>query len=193
MISGIRAASDSARRAMTVAVLGLLVAGLLAGVPASAATPTATTPTATTTTAAVSNQAFAQGAAAAARKAPNRAKYQRQAFKATNNQRANRGRVKLKKQKCLQRFANRHAKRMAREQRMFHQPLGPILKQCKLRIVGENVAYGYPNGRATVNRGWMRSTMGHRENLLRKEYRRMAIGARRGSDGRWYASQVLGR
>lgn len=44
---------------------------------------------------------------------------------------------------------------------MSHQELGPILDECGLSTVGENVAYGYPTGGAVVRRGWMRSA-GHR-------------------------------
>jgi uncharacterized protein YkwD len=58
--------------------------------------------------------------------------------------------------------------------------------------VGENVAYGYPNGRSVVNDGWMRSP-GHRANILNPDFRLMGIGARKGHDGRWYVAQVLGR
>ena len=46
---------------------------------------------------------------------------------------------------------------MADREDMEHQQLGPIMRDCGLSAVGENVAYGYPNGRAVV-RGWMNST-----------------------------------
>ena len=42
---------------------------------------------------------------------------------------------------------------MATETSMYHQDLGPILEECGLNMVGENVAYGYPNGRAVVAAG----------------------------------------
>jgi hypothetical protein len=45
---------------------------------------------------------------------------------------------------------------MADEQRMYQQQLGPILKACRLSMVGENVAYGYSNGREAVT-AWMNS------------------------------------
>lgn len=118
--------------------------------------------------------------------------YARTAFKETNEKRANHHRVRLDRGRCLQRFAVRHAKRMANRERMFHQDLGPILRRCRMRMVGENVAKGYPTGRAVVNKGWMKSP-GHRENLLRREYRKMGLAARKGDNGRWYACQVFGR
>ena len=118
--------------------------------------------------------------------------YQRAVLKATNNQRAQHDLVRLKSQDCVQRYAVRQAKRMAGQERMFHQDLTPILLTCGLRKVGENVAYGYATGRAVVKRGWMRSP-GHRANILDGEYRVLGVGARRSDDGTWYAAQVFGR
>jgi uncharacterized protein YkwD len=117
--------------------------------------------------------------------------YATSAFKATNERRADHGRAQLSRGDCLQRYARQQATRMANQRRMYHQSLRPILRACGMRMVGENVAYGYPNGRAVV-RGWMNSP-GHRANILKREYRRMGLAARKGSDGRWYACQVFGR
>jgi uncharacterized protein YkwD len=124
-------------------------------------------------------------------KKPAHAKYQRQAHHATNNQRVAHGLAEVKRADCVQRFAVRQAKTMAQQEQMFHQALGPILEQCGLAAVGENVAYGYPNGRSVVNDGWMNS-MGHRANILNPVYTLMGIGARKGHDGRWYVAQVFG-
>jgi len=119
-------------------------------------------------------------------------RYQNQAIEATNNRRAEHGKVRLRGQQwCLKRYAVAQAARMARQKRMFHQRLRPVLNQCRMRRVGENVAYGYRNGWNTVNRGWMRSPS-HRANLLDGRYRVVAVGARRASNGTWYVSQVLG-
>jgi uncharacterized protein YkwD len=119
-------------------------------------------------------------------------KYQRQAHNATNKQRIAHGVKELRRTDCVQRFAVRQAKRMAQQERMFHQELGPIMEGCGLRAVGENVAYGYPNGRSVVNDGWMRSP-GHRANILNPDFRLLGIGARKGHDGHWYVAQVFGR
>jgi uncharacterized protein YkwD len=119
------------------------------------------------------------------------ATYATQAYKATNANRVDRGLVRLKKNECLQRFANTQARRMAAQRRIFHQNLGTILNRCGLSSVGENVAYGFPNGRAVV-RGWMASPQ-HRANILSRRYRQMAIAARRSSNGDWYVAQVFGR
>ncbi len=119
-------------------------------------------------------------------------RYGERAFQVSNNVRARHGRTRLRHDRCLQRAAARHASSMRTQRRMFHQPLGPLLRGCGLRGVGENVAVGYPTGRAVVRRGWMRSP-GHRRNLLRREYRVLAVAARRTPSGAWYACQLLGR
>ena len=120
------------------------------------------------------------------------AKYQQQAHNATNKQRVAKGLKELKKQNCVQKFAVRQAKAMARQQLMYHQDLGPVAKDCGLNAVGENVAYGYPTGGSVVNDGWMNSE-GHRANILNPDFKLMGIGARRGDDGLWYVAQVFGR
>ena len=118
--------------------------------------------------------------------------YARQAFRTTNNVRARHDEPALHRSRCLKRFAARQATRMANQERMFHQSLTVVLDSCGLSLVGENVAYGYPTGRAVVLDGWMKSA-GHRANILDGRFRKMAIAARRGDNGRWYVSQVFGR
>lgn len=110
----------------------------------------------------------------------------------TNQVRVARDRVKLRGDACVQRFAVRQAKRMAAQERMFHQHLGSVLEECGLRKAGENVAYGYATGVELVLQGWMRSA-GHRANILDREFRLLGSGARRSEDGTWYAAQVFGR
>jgi uncharacterized protein YkwD len=117
--------------------------------------------------------------------------YETSVYNNTNAQRAKQDRVRLKGARCLDTYAERQARRMANEQRMYHQQLGPILAACKLSIVGENVAYGYSNGRAAVT-AWMNSS-GHRANILNTKYRLIAVGAAQDDDGRWYVAQVFGR
>ena len=117
--------------------------------------------------------------------------YETSVYKNTNVQRAKHERVALKGARCLDTFAERQAKRMADEQRMYHQQLGPILKACKMSMVGENVAYGYSNGKGAVT-AWMDSP-GHRANILNTKYRLIAVGAAQDEDGRWYVAQVFGR
>ena len=117
-------------------------------------------------------------------------RYERQARGVTNHVRAERDRVRLDKGSCVQRYAVRQAQRMARQERMFHQDLGVVMRRCDLSAIGENVAYGYDSGRAVV-RAWIKSD-GHRYNLLNPRYRLLGMAARRGG-GQVYAAQVFGR
>ncbi|MET1059067.1 MAG: CAP domain-containing protein [Nocardioides sp.] len=116
--------------------------------------------------------------------------YANSAFRATNDRRAAHDLRRLNRADCLQDFARRQAKRMANQHRMFHQDLGPVMRTCKLSTAGENVAYGYSSGRATV-RAWMNSS-GHRANILSRSYRGMGLAARK-SGGVWYVAQVFGK
>lgn len=118
--------------------------------------------------------------------------YANQAVRATNAVRANHDRGAVKKNACLRKAAAQQARKMAAQQRLFHQDLGPLLQRCGLSAVGENVAVGYPTGRAVVRQGWMKSP-GHRANILNGQFNRVGIAARRADNGQWYAAQVLGR
>jgi uncharacterized protein YkwD len=119
-------------------------------------------------------------------------RYEKQAFSATNQQRDQHQRVDLRQQQCVQGFADRWARHMARTENMVHQSLTPIMRRCHLTMAGENIAYGFTSGRSVVNQGWMHSE-GHRENILRPQYRLMGMGAHRDDQGRWWISQVFGR
>lgn len=117
--------------------------------------------------------------------------YELAAARYTNHERTTRGLVKLRWGSCLDRYAEAQATRMAKRQELKHQDLWPILRNCDLTMVGENIAVGYPSGKA-VTRAWMNSP-GHRANILNKRFRRYGLGAYKDSHGRWWVSQVLGR
>lgn len=117
--------------------------------------------------------------------------YELQAVTATNFHRTLSGLLPLRPSSCLGRFAQRHAQRMADQRRIFHQDLGPILRRCDLTSVGENVAYGYSDGRSVVSDGWMRSA-GHRQNILTSRFRLVSVRAVQAGNGRWYTAQVMG-
>lgn len=119
-------------------------------------------------------------------------RYANSAFRATNQQRAANGLRAYSKSSCLQRLAAKQATKMANQRRLFHQPLGPVMRRCRLAQSGENVAYGFSSGQAVVA-GWMSSTQGHREAILSRGYRQVGIAARRASNGQWYVAQVFGR
>lgn len=129
--------------------------------------------------------------APAAQAAPSRAAlaYERAAHVATNGERSARDLRTLARTACLTRMARAQAARMARRGELFHQNLGTVQRRCGVGWVGENVAYGYPNGRATVS-AWMRSD-GHRANILRPQFRQVGYGAVL-RNGRWWVAQVFG-
>ena len=132
------------------------------------------------------------GAPADARSTTAETKYAAQAFTATNANRAHAGLKALKPNDCLRHAAVRQARKMAQQERMFHQDLGRVLRDCHLNTAGENVAYGFSSGKSVVNDGWMNS-QGHRDNILSTSFTLMGIGARKGHDGQWYVAQVFGR
>jgi uncharacterized protein YkwD len=116
--------------------------------------------------------------------------YESDVLTATNAERTSRSLVALAQQSCVDGFAEAQAQRMASENRMYHQDLGPVMAGCGLRMVGENVAYGFRDGGA-VTAGWMGSP-GHRANILEPEYRLIGVGAAQSASGVWYAAQVFG-
>ncbi len=120
------------------------------------------------------------------------ASYAQTAFDVTNNQRVKFNRSRLAKSTCLREYAAKQARKMANQQRLFHQDLAAIQRECNVGWVGENVAMGYPSGRAVVLQGWMKSE-GHRENILSRHFRKMGLAASLGDDGAWYTAQVFGR
>ena len=109
----------------------------------------------------------------------------------TNTERTKKSLKKLKFGTCLDRYAQQQANRMASEKRMFHQDLRIVLRKCKAKTVGENVAYGFDSPKANV-RAWMNSP-GHRKNILNRKYTRLGIGVAKDGDGRSYTVQVFGR
>lgn len=118
--------------------------------------------------------------------------YGQQAEQMTDTQRSKRDIAELRGSRCLHKYAAKQARRMARAERIWHQDLQRILRDCDMAFVGENVAAGFDSGRTVVNRGWMRSK-DHRRNVLEEGFRRVEVVARQGDDGRWYAAQVFGR
>jgi uncharacterized protein YkwD len=121
-----------------------------------------------------------------------RTTYSKTAVKATNHVREAHGLRALRTSSCLQRYAARQAAWMAKHRTLQHQNLGRPMRACGLTMAGENIAVGYRSGRSVVRQGWMKSP-GHRANILQPRYRLIAVSARKGGDGRWYASQVFGR
>ncbi|MFY0405855.1 CAP domain-containing protein [Solicola sp. PLA-1-18] len=124
--------------------------------------------------------------------AATRSKAEKAVVKLTNAERSKRDLVKLKKGTCVQRYADRWARSIARREVLKHQDIGKVLRKCKLSSVGENVAVGYRTSRQVVKKGWMKSE-GHRANILNPGYRRIGVGVAKSKDGTRYYVQVFGR
>ena len=107
----------------------------------------------------------------------------------TNVQRADRNRVGLGHNHCLERMAAAQAQRIARRGQLFHQDMTKVQQKCGMGYAGENIAYGFPAGRGVV-RAWMHSS-GHRANILKPQYRLMGAAAVR-KNGMWWVSEVYG-
>lgn len=110
-----------------------------------------------------------------------------------NVERAERDLKPLRAASCVDRFAAKQASAMARKNRMYHQALRPVLRECNLRTAGENVAWRSPSmSAAQVVRMWMKSP-GHKRNILSKRYRTIGVDAvQHTRSGRVYAAQVFG-
>lgn len=117
--------------------------------------------------------------------------YSNSAFRATNHHRAENDLDEVGRSKCLRRAAVAQARKMADQEQIFHQDLVALLTECGMSNVGENVASGFKTGRATVNKGWMKSP-DHRLNILSPVFRVMGIGARK-ANGTWYVCQLFGK
>lgn len=118
-------------------------------------------------------------------------RYERRVRVYTNRARKRHDLRRVHRTKCVDRFANRWARKMARRRSLEHQALGRIMRRCHLTMAGENIAYGYRSGRSVV-RGWMHSS-GHRANILNRRYRLLGVGMARDNQGRPWVSQVFGR
>lgn len=118
-------------------------------------------------------------------------KYGTQIVVKVNKIRLAHDRARLKRDRCLQRFANRHAKAMADARSMFHQDDITVMVKCGLSSYGENVAYGMFTSKQMVDL-WMTSKKGHKQNILYGGFRITGASARH-ADGVWWATQVFGR
>ena len=119
------------------------------------------------------------------------ATYESETIRWTNIKRVDAHKVAVKPQSCVDRYAEKQAAWMASHRQLKHQNLHTVLKACKLTRVSENIAYGYPTGRAVVT-AWMNSS-GHRANLLSSPVRLIGVGAVKDSRGVWWVSQVFGK
>lgn len=110
---------------------------------------------------------------------------------AMNDIRRNHDLRPLKVRPCLDRFALRWARHLARTGKFEHQSLTPLLNQCSLSRVGEILAKGNVRPRYMIKM-WLDSP-GHRALLLDPRFRKAGVSARRGADGAWVGCIDFGR
>ena len=161
-----------------------------APVPSPSPSPSTTAPTSPAPSSPAPTSPAPSSPAPSASSASLSDRYESDVLAGTNAERAKAGLVPLTAQACVDSYAEAQAQRMADEGRMYHQDLLPVLNGCRLSTVGENVAYGFPDGRSVMV-GWMNSA-GHKANILKPEYRLLGVGAVQDARGVWYAAQVFG-
>ena len=76
---------------------------------------------------------------------------------------------------------------------MFHQDLAPILRECGLSTVGENVAYGYPERQVGRQRRLDEAPTGTGRTSSTGTSGCWRSVPGRATTGTWYAAQVFGR
>jgi uncharacterized protein YkwD len=118
--------------------------------------------------------------------------YESQVVKATNAYRDQKGKVAVKHQSCVDRWAESQARWMAKNQVMKHRDgrLRTIMKDCKLTGASENIAWNFSSGNKTVA-AWKRSS-GHAKNMRASKMRYIGVGAVKDSKGEWWVAQVFG-
>lgn len=120
------------------------------------------------------------------------ASFNQQVLHYTNVERQKRGLRPLSMRACPGRFATRHVKRLAARDAFRHQRLRPVLRQCKARTVGENLAWRRPTlTPQQVVAQWMGSAP-HRANILAPRFSYLGVDAFRSQrSGRIYVGQVF--
>jgi uncharacterized protein YkwD len=130
---------------------------------------------------------------AASDTAPVAAGFEAQVLAATNAARRSHGLRPLRATSCTDRYAVGWTRHLASRDRMYHQPLRPIMRACNLRTAAENLAWR--SGSLTAQQVvamWMASP-GHRRNILTPRLKYLGVGAWRSTDmGRVYVGQVFG-
>lgn len=96
----------------------------------------------------------------------------------------------LKVRPCVDGFAARWSRHMAKTGNLVHQDLQPIMRHCGLQRVGEIIAYGDVSPRGMI-RMWLNSP-DHRHLLLDPSFRKAGVGAARGNSV-WFGCIDFGR
>lgn len=113
---------------------------------------------------------------------------ERRALIAVNEDRRERGLDVLRATRPLSRYAERHARRMARTGDIFHSDMS-FPKPSGWRCAGENVGVGRTI--RSVERRFMRSR-DHRENILSRCFERIGLGIVRADGATWEVQVFVG-
>jgi uncharacterized protein YkwD len=81
-------------------------------------------------------------------------------------------------------YAQKHAEKMANDNRLVHSSMSELQKAIDSSSVGENIAWGQET-EADVVSAWMWSP-GHRWNILGSDYGRAGFGMKKDDEGRIY-------
>jgi uncharacterized protein YkwD len=104
-----------------------------------------------------------------------------------NRERTRYGLRPLQRSRCSTSWAERWSSTMASSQRLHHQSMRSMLRECGARRAAENIAYGNVSAEEMMKK-WM-SSRGHRANILDPKLGYVGVGAARSGDGNWYAVQ----
>lgn len=100
-----------------------------------------------------------------------------------NQKRVNHDRVRVRYHACTDKYSERWAYYLSTSGRFYHRDLTPFFTDCGAEWAGEVLARGNITPREAV-RLWMHSDA-HRRVMLRPWARRIGVGARQDSLGRW--------
>lgn len=112
------------------------------------------------------------------------------AKRAVNERRVDHDLKRLRHGTCVDRFATRHARRMARKRSVWHQSMQVVMDKCELEFAGEAIAAGFKTGRGAVRS--LLKDPAHRAILMDRKSRRIGVAARKANGGGWYVCIVVG-
>jgi len=113
--------------------------------------------------------------------------YEDRIFALMNAERRRHGMRPLRRGSCASSYAERWSGQLARNQRLHHQSLRPLLRSCGARRAAENIGYGNVSAEVLMKK-WMASSR-HRANILDPRLSYVGVGAARSKSGHWYAVQ----
>ncbi|MBI3648756.1 MAG: CAP domain-containing protein [Actinobacteria bacterium] len=116
--------------------------------------------------------------------------YRDRMFKMINRVRVRHGLRELRLNFDLSRYAHKHSRKMAEEDRLFHtRNLRRKLRSYRWTVAGENL--GAAGSLKRIRKLWMKSA-DHRANLLLPDYRRVGVGVVRYKGWFWVTAIFYG-